>query len=132
MIRLVDLIHDAPRLAELEALLFENAMAPSMLDRELSYGPCFVIGSPVVAYALVREQPEVVDLLRLGVLPSAQGQGHGRKLLEHVIGLDKDTMLTVLKENTRALRLYKNAGFSIVGELRVDGALAWVMLRRKC
>ena len=131
MIRLADLIHDAPRLVDLEALLFTNAMAPSMLGRELSYGPCFVIGEPVVAYALVREQPEVVDLLRLGVLPSAQGQGYGRKLLEHVIALGKDTMLTVLKENARALHLYKSAGFSIVGELRVDGALAWVMLRKK-
>jgi len=131
MIRLADPTLDAPQLVDLEALLFENAMAPSVLDRELSYGSCFVIGSPVVAYALVREQPEVVDLLRLGVLPSAQGQGHGRKLLEHVLTLGKDTMLTVLKENARALHLYQSVGFGIVGELRVDGSQAWVMLRKK-
>ena len=131
MIRLADPILDAPQLVDLEALLFTNAMAPSMLGRELSYGPCFVIGEPVVAYALVREQSTMVDLLRLGVLPSMQGRGYGRKLLEHVVALGKDTMLTVLKENTRALHLYRSVGFSIVGELRVDGAFAWVMLRKK-
>ena len=121
---------DLPQLVDLEALLFENSLASSAFGRELVTGQCFVLGDPIYAYALVRVQPEITDLLRLGVRATEQGQGHGRRLLNHVLALGHTTMLTVLKSNTPALRLYLSAGFAIAGEIRADGKAGWVMLRR--
>jgi ribosomal protein S18 acetylase RimI-like enzyme len=120
---------DASRLLDLEAMLFDNSMAPSLFERERTIGRCLVIGDPVFAYALIREQPEVIDLLRLGVLPTEQGKGYGRQLVEHVLALGKDTMLTVRKNNRQALGLYSSLGFRIVGELHEHGTTGWVMRR---
>ena len=120
---------DVSQLLDMEAMLFDNAMASSTFDRELRIGQCFVLGTPAFAYALIREQHEVIDLLRLGVLPVWQGKGHGKRLVEHVLAMGKDVMLTVRKDNQQALALYKGLGFRIVGELRTDGVTGWVMLR---
>lgn len=118
---------DTSRLLDLEVMLFDNSMAPSLFERERALGTCLVIGTPVFAYALVREQPEIVDLLRLGVLPVEQGKGYGRQLVEHVLAMGKDVMLTVRKSNQQAMWLYVSLGFRIVGELRADGSTGWVM-----
>lgn len=123
-------IADLPALVDLEALLFENSMATSTFERELGTGQCFVLGDPIFAYALIRVQPEVTDLLRLGVRATEQGQGHGRTLLRYVLALGHTTMLTVRKDNKHALKLYRSSGFAIVGELHADGAAGWVMLRQ--
>lgn len=114
---------DVPALIDLEALLFPNAMSEPRLKFEMQLGACFVIGKPAVAYALVRPDGPLLDLMRLGVLPSRSGEGLGRRLLEHVLGIGKPVVLTVLKANARARKIYQLAGFRCVGVLRAEGAL---------
>lgn len=59
-------------------------------------------------------------ILNLTVRPESQGQGLGRKLLKHFIGLaarhNADiVMLEVRPSNTRAVRLYEKLGFNEIG-----------------
>jgi ribosomal-protein-alanine N-acetyltransferase len=123
---------DVDRLAELEAVLFNNAMPPSLLERELGTGFGYVIGDPIYAYALVRKQGDLLDLTRLGVEPAHQGQGTGARLLDHVLSLGYRVQLTVLKNNHRALQLYLSRGFEIVAQVNgeTDSESAWVAEHR--
>ena len=119
-------VSDLEQLVELENLLFPNALNERRLELEMSLGVCYVLGKPAVAYALVRPDGHLLDLMRLGVLPSRSGEGLGRRLLEHVLGLGKPVVLTVLKGNARARRLYQLAGFKTVGVLPSGVALVQV------
>jgi len=116
-------LEEVDRLVELENLLFDNALNEVRLAGELKLGRCYVIGLPAVAYALVRPDGHLLDLMRLGVLPIYQGEGLGRRLLEHVLGLGKRVVLTVRKDNLRAKRMYLLAGFTCVGVLPLGDAL---------
>lgn len=110
----------------LELVLFpDNALSPLMLEHELTASWVFLLGDPVVAYAIVGRDGELLDLLRLGVDPAHQGRGAGARLLRHVLSLAQPVMLTVRKDNTRALRLYRKHGFELAGHFS-EGA-SWVM-----
>jgi ribosomal protein S18 acetylase RimI-like enzyme len=113
----------------LEGLLFDNSMSEVILKRELELGQGFVyVASGCIAgYALVRSDWDKYDLTRLGVTPSAQGQGIGRLLLERVVALGKPVVLTVLKTNYKAIRMYRRCAFEIVGQ--VNESEAWAMRR---
>lgn len=119
---------DMLRIAELEALLFpDNAMSPALLEREARVSQILVIGDPAYAYAIVGDDGGLLDLLRIGVHPDHQGQGAGKQLLDHVTALGRSMILTVKKNNHRALRLYKRHGFRIVGHFSAAGA--WALFR---
>jgi ribosomal protein S18 acetylase RimI-like enzyme len=114
---------DIERLVELENILFPNALNERRFALEMSLGACYVIGRPAIAYTLVRPDGPLFDLMRLGVIPTRSGEGFGRRLLEHVMGLGRPVVLTVLRNNARARRLYELAGFKTVGVLPAGGAL---------
>lgn len=119
-----DLLH----IAGLEARLFpDNSMSPLMIEREAQVSRFFVLGKPAYAYAIVGDDGTLSDLLRLGVDPDRQGQGAGTRLLNHVVGMGRGVVLTVKKDNHRALRLYKKYGFRIVGHF--NAANAWALFR---
>lgn len=108
-------------------LFYENWLSDGSLLRELACPAiCLVEGDPIQAYVLARVTDDLVDVVRLGVLPESQGRGTGRSLLRALLILaDRPLMLTVKKNNTRALRLYQNYNFEIIGELQD----AWLMVR---
>ncbi len=114
---------------ELEYQLFENSMAETTLHRELEVGQGLVYEGLrcILGYALVRTDGDKLDLTRLGVGQGAQGSGIGSALLCEVITMGKPIVLTVLKHNHRAIRLYYRYGFEIVGHLVSDGA--WALRR---
>lgn len=116
---------------ELEAELFEeNSFNATMLRNELRQGYGYVVvktTGEVVGYAVVRYNDGVTDILRLGVTRLHQGAGIGRWLLQTiVVNALAPVMLTVHKDNSRALALYKSFDFRIVGDLN---GTSWVMLR---
>jgi len=109
-------------------LFYDNWMSESTVSTMLEYGPAFVarLGSELVGYALTNYHQGVLDLVRLGVVPARHGCGIGRLLLEEVVEVEHHLLtLTVKKDNTQALKLYKRFGFKLHGELES----AWVLLR---
>lgn len=128
MIRHADVPDDVARLCELELLLFPgNSLSVLQMERELGRSACLVIGRPVKAYALIGWDGELLDLLRLGVHPDHQGRGLGKRLLRAVLAVKRPMVLTVKKDNHRALRLYEEYGFEVVGHF--SEARAWVLFR---
>ena len=74
----------------------------------------YVIGLPIL---------DECELLRIGVHPSAQGQGRGRHLLDdfHAEAQRRGavrTLLEVRADNTPAIRLYVGAGYVLEGRRR--------------
>lgn len=118
---------DVPALVQIEELLFpDNCLGEVLFRGELLAGRGFVAGD-FHGYALIREDGPLIDLTRLGVLPAWQHQGIGSLLLEEILALGRETMLTVKKDNVLALRLYTRRGFRIVAVAALEAA--WVMRR---
>lgn len=118
---------DAERLAELEIALFpDNCINERTIRRQIEEGECWVVGNPVVGFILTKKNG-CIDILRLGVLPEARNKGIGAKLLRKILRNQEEIILTVLKSNENAIRLYKRYGFIIVG--CINSANSWVMAR---
>lgn len=107
----------------------DNCLNETSIELELHAGYGLVVYSPeeqaLLGYAIARRSHELNDLLRLGVRPSHQGLGLGETLLLAMLREPGSMMLTVRKDNARALRLYRKHGFDIVGHVQD----AWVMRR---
>lgn len=110
---------DCSRLEYLEYLLFpDNGFNELLLLGELKIGRCWVVErrNKIVAYLLARIQGDLIDIMRVGVLPEFQSKGIGTRLMEVALTHASEAMLCVRKENKRALKLYLGMGFRIVGE----------------
>jgi ribosomal-protein-alanine N-acetyltransferase len=88
-----------------------------------SNGSVLLVGEYVRGFTLYTTGMEHVDLLNIGLEPSFQGQGFGRRLIKSIIwqlpvGIKK-LMLEVRVSNLRAIRLYKTMGFKII-DVRKD------------
>lgn len=78
-------------------------------------------GRRIVGFTLVSVRMEECHILNLCVAREHQHQGYGRQLLEHAMRSAKDlgasvVYLEVRRTNTRAIELYKNAQFILIGE----------------
>lgn len=118
---------DATAIAELEIELFpENSFNERTIAREIAAGGGLVVyeGELLVAYLLVRWDWEIMDITRVGVRASHQGQGIGKKLIVTTISNSSlDPILCVHKDNKPARHLYQSLGFNIIGQLKHS----WVM-----
>lgn len=106
-------------------------MGERMVSQELRVGKGWVHEREAIeglaGYVLVRRDEDLLDITRLGVHPEEVGQGLGSKLLELACAGGTTIILTVAKDNARAMRLYFRHGFEIVAHLH--SAQAWVMRR---
>ncbi len=71
----------------------------------------------LIGYTIVQQVVDEVHLLNICVKPSLQGQGIGRKILDHVIDFANSVssvliVLEVRRSNDRAQQLYSQAGFN--------------------
>lgn len=78
--------------------------------------------------------PNVGELVALNILPNAWGMGLGSELVKHVIESAtkkkwKLLYLWVIKENTRARKLYESMGFEVEGNEKVDTELTGCKLQ---
>lgn len=74
----------------------------------------------VQAYAMMSMAVGEAHVLNLCVDPDGQRQGHGRYLLQHLIGLARaahctQVLLEVRKSNKAAFKLYESSGFERIG-----------------
>lgn len=74
------------------------------------------IEGSVAGFAVLRELvPGEVELLNLAVAPEARRKGVGKALLASFCGRGDDVYLEVRESNEIAQRLYRRAGFRLIG-----------------
>ena len=105
-------------------------MGERMVRQELRMGKGWVVErepveGPVAGYILIRMDGDLIDITRLGVHPEDIGKGIGSRLLQRALREGETVILTVQKNNLRAMQLYVRHGFEIVAHLHA--AQAWVM-----
>lgn len=120
---------DIPQLVELDRELFgAHAWAAETWWAELAGRPQrrYVVaqrGGAVLGYAGLDVQPDVADVMTIGVGTAAQGSGLGRVLLEDALAYARESgcaamLLEVRADNEPAKRLYANAGFDQISVRR--------------
>lgn len=113
---------DIPALVELDGRLFAaDAWGAPTWWAELAGRPQrrYVVAErdgELVGYAGVDLQPDVADVMTIGVSPAAQGCGLGRVLLDDALDFARERycdamMLEVRADNVAALGLYRQSGF---------------------
>lgn len=120
-------IKDAEKIADLELDLFpDNCFNSKTLENEIREGVGAVIyeDGQLVGYYFGREKDGLTDILRIGVRREYQGLGYGTELLRLALEKGSRYMLTVQKDNSRAIRLYRKHGFEITAQ--TDHS--WVMI----
>lgn len=86
----------------------------------LSFGLADALGA-IHGHAFILEDRGNAPTFGIGLDEAHQGRGHGRELMRHVLAAADDrgiaaTILTVVKQNHRAIRLYETMGYSRTGE----------------
>lgn len=128
---------DLPALTFLEAELFGvNAWNEKAIREEIEGpGRRFVVADDLSGYAVTMSAGDIVDLLRIGVRPTARRGGLATQLLDAVLA-DTDhasrMLLEVSVANAEALGFYVARQFSVI-DVRPryyrDGSEALVMCR---
>jgi len=112
------------QIEDIENELFDNSWNAGTLEREFAEdGQLWVAGDPVEGYLLARTEEGLTDILRLGVKGACQGKGVGTQLLRCALRAFPRVMLSVRKNNQRAIRLYDRHGFKVLSDL----GSSWVM-----
>jgi ribosomal-protein-alanine N-acetyltransferase len=98
------------------ALVSDRSIYALALRRESVFGTRRMIG-----FVLVRAVADEAEILTIAVLPSVQGKGHGRRLMEEVcrrLYADRvrSLFLEVDRDNAPAVRLYRSLRFEVIGE----------------
>lgn len=124
-------VFDIALLAELHAAIFtapwDRAWSADSLAQSLAMpGACGWLleeGDAPLGFAVARFTLDEGEVLLTGILPQAQGRGHGRHLMHAVIAAAKTAgvgklFLEYAEPNAAAARLYHALGFTPVGRRR--------------
>ena len=117
---------DLRRVLEIEETLYEFPWTPGNFRDSLRAGYCCRVvrdGRQLIGYAVLMLAAGEAHLLNLSVAAPAQRRGHGRSLLEHVVGIAREheakvLFLEVRPTNEVGQRLYAGYGFKQVGVRR--------------
>lgn len=64
-----------------------------------------------VGYALLFNNSETLEILKIGIIPNLRGQELGKILLKEIIKKRKEVFLEVRETNESAIKFYKKNGF---------------------
>ncbi|MDB5119246.1 MAG: hypothetical protein JWN56_464 [Sphingobacteriales bacterium] len=104
------------------SFMLEKSYSEAALDEQMNDGMTFLLAKrddTVVAFAgySIDLNERICKLHKLYILPSEQGKGTGKKLIQHVIELSKKNAAAILElnvnRNNPALGFYKAIGFEI-------------------
>ena len=81
-------------------------------------------------YLQLRDEPDFMYVLSLGILPDSQGCGIGRRIMvslqEEAGRLGQPLRLSVFRTNPRALSFYQGLGFRVTEETEAFHRLEWL------
>lgn len=116
-------LDDVDFIADLELSLFpEHGVNEYAVKQVIEAGMVKVFSQ--VGYIITHYGSDLIDILRIGVHPAHQKKGIGHLLLDAVLSTAwHPVMLTVQRQNTRAIKLYKDLGFRPISWMPQDTAL---------
>lgn len=108
--------------------MLDMMYSPASLEKQMLDGANFLLaceGNDPVGFASYGEiEPGIMKLHKLYVLPSQQGKGTGRKLVDHILETIIPTGTRALQlqvnRNNKAQRFYEKLGFKVIMEFRLD------------
>lgn len=104
-------------------LLLDADPSRELVEEYVGRGECYVAeeGERVIGvYVLIRTRPETVELVNVAVAGDRQGQGIGKKLVQHAIEQARHQGFRTIEIGTGnsgigQLALYQKCGFRITG-----------------
>jgi ribosomal-protein-alanine N-acetyltransferase len=117
---------DLAAVASIERSAYDYPWSPGIFRDCLLAGYTSLVleqAGTVIGYGLMSVAAGEAHLLNLALAQSARGQGHGRRLLDHMLDLAQGAgveslYLEVRPSNRAALDLYQRAGFELIGRRR--------------
>jgi ribosomal-protein-alanine N-acetyltransferase len=118
---------DVIAVAAIERAAYDYPWSPGIFRDCLLAGYNAVVlqrgGGELIGYGIVSIAAAEAHLLNICIARARQHQGAGRQLLEYLMELCRDhgaerMFLEVRPSNRRALRMYRRAGFEIIGVRR--------------
>lgn len=117
-------IDDLPRIMYIEERAYKHPWTLGIFRSCLKVNyPCWLVeqDSRVIGYGAIMVQVGECHILNVTVDPEYQGQGLGRKLLNHFLQLGikhgaTTAFLEVRVSNSKAISLYESEGFHRIGE----------------
>ena len=105
------------------------------LRKQLNAGAEFIIlydNEEPVGFASYQEiKPAIHKLHKLYVLPSQQGKGTGRYIIDYIIGCIKEEGASSLQlqvnRNNKAKGFYEKNGFAVIEEIKLDIGNGYIM-----
>ncbi|RXZ84852.1 GNAT family N-acetyltransferase [Paenibacillaceae bacterium] len=106
----------------MELLLLADP-SPELVNDYLKRGDCYVAvadGSIIGVYVLLPTRPETVEIVNVAVAESRQGEGIGKRLVNHAIAQAREHGFRTVEIGTGnsgvgQLALYQKCGFRITG-----------------
>ncbi|MEQ1677854.1 MAG: GNAT family N-acetyltransferase [Chitinophagaceae bacterium] len=115
--------------------MLEMMYSPGSLLQQMNSGTQFIIiyeGDEPVGFASYQEiKPAVFKLHKLYVLPSQQGKGTGRFIIDHICNEIKGKGATALQlqvnRNNKAKLFYEKLHFNLLEEIKLDIGNGFIM-----
>lgn len=101
----------------------EDQWSLKMIEEELnnSYDRCawvISLNKKILGYYMVRYSNDEISIMNIAVIPSFQGKGIGRLMMDHLVShfpVYSSIFLEVKKSNFPAINLYLSMGFKQIG-----------------
>lgn len=115
--------------------MLEMMYSEASLKQQMESGARFIIvleNEIPVGFASYQEmEPALYKLHKLYVLPSQQGKGTGRFMIDHITGVIKaagaNTLHLQVNRNNKAKNFYEKLGFTAIKEINLDIGNGYVM-----
>lgn len=120
--------------AQIEYML-EMMYSEQSLQKQIDGGAAFIIvfekGEPVGFASYQEIKPAAYKLHKLYILPSQQGKGTGRYVIDHILQTIKEkgaaTLQLQVNKHNKAKDFYERTGFTVLEEIKLDIGSGYVM-----
>lgn len=109
---------------------YSEAQITEMIEKK-EYKIVAIIEDEIVGYGIFHDAIDIIELIKIGVLPEKQRQGIGEKIMAEIEEI-RDILLEVRESNKKAINFYKKLGFKECSKRKNyyrDGETAIIMIK---